>query len=200
MPSALLTHPRTGLRVQGIDMYALADVDLRNYKGLLIPIHADQRFLLSLRSTLEAFLQTGAKLIVCGHVAYPFLPELAPFVPLTKRSSEDYRVWRVQDHAIFAGVETADLTFRKGVAGFYGRGHNPPPPRARVLHCLGAADGTPVDYLYDRPGGGQVLVHAGNDLWMYVADDTSANRIAPQLLDWIELTAPSGEAREDSRP
>ncbi len=196
MPSPLLTHPHTGSRVQGLDMYALGEVDLRNYRGLLIPIHADQRFLLSLRSTLEAFLQTDAKLIVCGHVAYPFLPELAPFVPLTKRSSGDYRVWRVQDHAIFAGVETADLTFRKGVAGFYGRGHNPPPPCARVLHCLGAPDGAPVDYLYDRPGGGQVLVHAGNDLWMYVADDTSANRIAPQLLDWIESVEPSVRPEE----
>lgn len=191
MPSPLLAHPHTGARVQGLDMYALGEVDLTNYRGLLIPIHADQRFLLSLRSKLEAFLQSGAKLIVCGHVAYPFLPKLASFVPLMKRSSEDYRVWRVQEHAIFAGVETADLTFRKGVAGFYGRGHNPPPPQARVLHCLGAPDGAPVDYLYDGPDGGEVLVHAGNDLWMYVADNTSANRIAPQLLDWIESVEPS---------
>lgn len=191
MPSPLLTHPCTGPRVQGLDIYAIAEVDLQNYAGLLIPAHADQRFLATLMPKLERFLQAGGTLVICGHIAYPFLPELTPFVPLTVRSFEHYQVWRVKEHPIFDRVDTADLTFRKSVAGFYGRGHNPPPPSAVMLHRLGSPDGAPVDYLYRRSGGGRVLVHSGNDLWMYVADDTSANRIAPQLLDWIESVDPS---------
>lgn len=200
MLSPLLTHSRTRSRVHGLDIYALPEHDLNAYAGLLIPIHADQRFLMTVRPQLEEFLQAGGTVVICGHVAYPILPELSPFVPLARRSPEDYRVWRMSEHPVFAGVQTDDLTFRKGVPGFYGRGHNPPPSHAHILHRLGSLDGAPVDYLYDRPDGGRVLIHAGNDLWMYVADDTTAARVAPQLLAWIESTGGPGETQRESRP
>ena len=197
-PSPLLTHPRTGSRVQGLDIYALDTVELQAYAGVLISTYADQRFLAAVRPKLERFLQSGGTVVFCGHVAYPFLPELAPFVPLTGRSVEDYRVWRVREHPVFAGVQTEDLTFRKGVAGFYGRGYNPPPPHALVLHRLGTVEGAPVDCVYGRPDGGRVLVHAGNDLWGYVADTTSASRLAPQLLDWIESSECADEIGKEA--
>jgi hypothetical protein len=102
----------------------------------------------------------------------------------------------VSEHPVFAGVDTDDLSFRKGVAGFYGRGHNPPPAGARVLQRLSSPDGPPLDYVYHRPDGGRVLMHSGNDLWMYANDETSARRIAPQLLDWIESPALPDRNRE----
>ena len=186
-PPWLLTHPATASRVHGFDIYALEEVELGGYAGLLIPTHADQRFLVTMRDKLDRFLNGGGTVVFCGHRVYPFLLEVGPFVPLCVRSIEDYRVWRVREHPIFVGVDTDDLTFRRGVAGFYGRGHNPPPPHAHVLHRLGNPNGPPVDYLYHRPGGGRVLVHAGNNLWMVDVDDpSSAGRITPQLLDWIE--------------
>lgn len=195
MLSPLLTHPCTASRVQGLDIYALQGWNLKDYTGLLIPIHADQRFLMTVRPQLEGFLQNGGTVVICGHIAYPVLSELTPFVPLTRRSVEDYQVRRVSEHPVFAGVTTDDLTFRKDVAGFYGRGHNPAPPHARILHRLGSPDGAPVDYVYDRTDGGRVFVHAGNNLWMYVADSTSAGRVAPQLLDWIESSGDPDETR-----
>lgn len=195
-PSPLLTCPATASRVDGIDIYALAQADIGAYRGLLVSAHADQRFLVTMQERLERFLRGGGILVICGHLAYPFLPELSPFVPLALRSFEDYRVWRVSEHPVFAGVDTDDLSFRKGVAGFYGRGHNPPPAGARVLQRLSSPDGPPLDYVYRRPGGGRVLVHSGNDLWMYANDETSARRIAPQLLDWIESPAPPDRNRE----
>lgn len=198
VPSPILTHPVTSSRVLGLDIYELKHVALERFAGLLLSTHADQRFLQTTRGKLERFLQGGGTLVFCGHLAYPFLPELTPFVPLTVRSHEDYRVWRVSEHPIFAGVDTEDLTFRKGVAGFYGRGHNPPPAGAQVLQRLSSPEGPPVDYVYCRAGGGRVLVHAGNDIWMYAGDDTSANRIAPQLLDWIEKRGVDDE-NEDTR-
>lgn len=197
-PSPLLTHPTTASRVDGLDLYALETFDLEVYAGLLISTHADQRFLMTLRPRLDRFLQNGGTLVFCGHLAYPFLPEVAPFVPLTVRSIQDYRVWRVRPHPIFSGVQADDLTFRKGVAGFYGRGHNPPPPHAVILNRLGGPNGAPVDYLYERPGGGVIFVHAGNDLWMDLAEESSASWIAPQLLDWIESREPSDRIREES--
>lgn len=198
-PSPILTQTATSGRILSLDIYDLEDLDqvaLEHFSGLLVSTHADQRFLRAMKGKLERFLQHGGTLVFCGHLAYPFLPELAQFIPLAVRSHEDYRVWRVSEHPIFAGVDTEDLTFREGVAGFYGRGHNPPPPGAQVLQCLSSPDGPPVDYTYHRPGGGRVLVHAGNDIWMYAADDTSAGRIAPQLLDWIEKRDVVDEEKE----
>lgn len=187
-PGRLLTHPETRERVEGMDIYDLELRSLDDYTAILIPIHADQRYLVTQQGKLEAFLARGGTLVICGHVMYPFLPELTQFVPMAVRSVEDYRVWRVREHPIFAGVDTDDLTFRKGVAGFYGRGHNPPPPYAQILHRLGSPDGVPADFVYQRPGGGRVFVHGGNNLWMISLTDeaNSARHIEPQLLDWIE--------------
>lgn len=186
-PSRLLVQPATATRVAGLDIYALEHADLDDCAGLLIPIHADQRFLATMREKLERFLARDGTMVICGHLVYPFLPELSAFVPLTVRSVDDYRVWRDAWHPIFDGVAVDDLTFRKGVAGFYGRGHNPPPPDAEIVHRLGGARGAPVDYVYRRAGGGRVFMHAGNNLWAFSLDDedNSAARIEPQLLDWI---------------
>ena len=34
------------------------------------------------------------------------------------------------------------------------------------------------------PAGGEILCHAGNDLWMYIDDTRSTGRIVPQLIAW----------------
>lgn len=188
-PNPVLIHPRTAPRICSLDIYQLPEVDLCRFSGMLIPSHSDQRFLLSAMEFLEVFLGHGGSLGICGHMAHPFLPELSPFVPMEVASHRDYAVYRVEEHPVFEGVDTMDLTFRKGVAGFYGRGHNPPPPGARILHRLGSKDGPPVDYVYERPGGGRVLMHSGNDFWNYVEDASSAARMAPQLLDWFDKTS-----------
>ena len=176
-----------GARLRAADIYDLERLHLPAYAGLLIPFHADQRFLLTQQEHVLRFLAAGGTLVVCAQVGYPFLPELASFVPLAARAAADWRVRRVAPHPVFAGVETDDLTFRKGIAGFYGRGHMPPPTGARIIHCLGDGDGAPVDYVYDHARGGRVLVHAGNDLWTYAVEaDSTAQRLAGQLLTWIE--------------
>ena len=42
----------------------------------------------------------------------------------------------------------------------------------------------PLDWEWSPPEGGSLLMHAGNDIWMYQNDPTTAARMAPQLLDW----------------
>lgn len=77
-----------------------------------------------------------------------------------------------------------DLTFRRGVAGFYGRGYYPDlPPEALVVHGIGV-DARPLDAVYPH-GAGEVLLHGGNDLWGYAGDDTTAARMTPQLVGWL---------------
>lgn len=191
-----LRHPLSTGRVTSIDMYDLATTDLSDYKALLLPMHSDQRHLLNRRAQLEDFLRGGGIIVFSGHIAHTFLPELAPFVAVDYRSVSDLRVYRTAEHPIWRGVQEEDLTFRKGVAGFYGRGYNPPPPGAHIINTLGS-QGFPLDYVYARAGGGTVLVHAGNDFWnfaLFPSDNSSAARMPAQLLSWIETHRAGGAA------
>lgn len=164
------------------------DVDEDNLDGVqavLVAAHVDQRALQARQSLLEQLLQQrGASIVTNGHIAHPFLSMLQPFVPLPERNMANLQIQRLTEHPVFRGVAPDDLTYRRGVAGFYGRGYNPPPPQACAIHGIGP-EALPLDWELQLPNGGRLLVHGGNDLWMYAADNTSARHIAPQLLEWL---------------
>jgi len=166
-----------------IDHYALHDTDLTPYAALMLPAHLDQRYFGTLTERVSDWLDAGGTLVFNGHVAWPMLPEFQPFMALEKRSLENLQIHRITDHPVFDGVDMKDLTYRRGVAGFYARGCNPPPAGAVPLLGVGPAH-VPCDWVYDRPQGGRIFMHAGNDLWMYAGDKTTAHRIVPQLMDW----------------
>jgi hypothetical protein len=184
----LLTEPSLGTRVDYVPFYELERTDLSACRGLLIGLHADQRYLAAHRPQLEAFLRGGGTIVVCGHIAHPFLAELAPFRPIPNYRLEDLMVNREAEHPVWSGVDPADLEKRRGVAGFYGRGANPPPPGALVVNSLGPGR-HPVDFECRPAVGGRLLVHAGTDLWGYLDAGTTAERITPQLLNWIAETS-----------
>ena len=165
-------------------VYDLPELDLQAFGAILVSAHTDQRALAACDRQLVGFLDAGGVLVFNGHLAYPFLPELQVFVPVDGRGLGALQVRRCAEHPVFDGVDPKDLTFRRGVAGFYGRGSNPPPPGAEVLHTLSGSN-APLDWLWQRPGGGLVFMHAGNDLWMYSGDSSSAARMTPQLLAWL---------------
>lgn len=170
-------------RVQPVDLYRLASLDLSRVRGLLVGVHCDQLFLEAHRSLLDRFLDRGGRLVVCGQIERPFTRTLVRSTPLRDYTLDDLRVRRLANHAVWDGVDVEDLTFRRGVAGFYGRVHCAPPLSATVVHGLGA-DARPLDYVVGQ-GQGKLLFHGGNALWGYAADASSAARMAPQLLDWI---------------
>lgn len=158
-------------------------VQLFDLEGLLIPGSVDQEWLHLHRELVEGFLAGGRIVVFSGHLFRPWLPGASSFIPKEINSFRDYAVRVVTPHQIFAGVRPEDLTFRKGVAGFFARGHHPPPPGAEVLLAL--ADGDPITYRDRSSSGGTILLHSGNDLWGYAGDESTAGRIAPQLLAWI---------------
>ncbi len=170
--------------VASISQDALPGLDLSRYKGVIISMLADQRLLARHEEQLADYVRSGGTLVVNGHVRHAFLPWLRPFEAIENPRPADYAVRRVADHPVFDGVEERDLTYRRGVTGFYGRGANPPPDGAVVLNRLGGDD-APVDWTLTISGGGRLLVHSGLDLWAYAGDDTSAARMTPQLLDWM---------------
>lgn len=181
------------LAEQGMDSRSLremTDADFEGRQTILIEAHIDQRALLGHREALHRHMARGGTVVFNGHLVYPIFDGLEMFRVASGRGLRDLLVERVNPHPVFDGVDCHDLSFRRGVAGFYGRGANPAPEGAVVLHRL-QADGSPLDWIWRRPAGGQLLMHGGNTLWMYLNDSTSAARIAPQLLDWIKAGAPA---------
>ncbi len=171
-------------RVCALDVYDLPEADLTNVRGLLIGMHCDQRQLQRTQTRLTEFVVHGGRVAVCGQIAHPFLPGLSRFTPLQNYCLEDLIVYELAPHPVWNGVVLDDLIYRRGVVGFYGRGFHIPLAGAVVVNGLGLTR-LPLDFVY-RLGRGEVLVHGGNDLWGYVADSTSAHRLTPQLLDWME--------------
>lgn len=185
-PAFLLLAP-DGMRCEAIPETALAQQVPSSANILLVPGHIDQRLFASQQVWLESFLAHRGILVFNGLLAYPFLPELQPFVPLPQRGRGDLEIQIVVDHPIYQGVLDDDLTYRKGVAGFYGRGMNPPPAGAQTLVTVGQQ--MPLDWLWYPSTGGCVLMHAGNDIWMHSNDSNSAAKLTPQLLQWCHEEA-----------
>lgn len=172
-------------RVETRPLSELAGLELSGHGAILVSMLADQVTLAEQSDKLEAFLDAGGTLVFNGHVAHAPIAGLTPFVPQTGRGIDSLTVHRLAEHPVYDGVSAQDLTFRRGVAGFYARGHNPPPAGAVALNGLGP-DKVPVDWVWRRPGGGTVLMHCGLDLWAFAGDPTTASRMAPQLLDWLQ--------------
>ncbi|RVT89984.1 hypothetical protein EOD42_24135 [Rhodovarius crocodyli] len=176
--AALRRFAAPGRDVVPRDQYALDEEPLEHHAALVIGMHADQRHLAARAGRLAGYLAQGGTIAASGHLAYPFLPDVSGFQPLPTGHLDDLRIHREAAHPIWAGVSEQDLTFRRGVAGFYGRGWHIPPPRARVLHSVGR-EHRPLDIMW-RHGKGRVLLHGGNDLWSFGAGD-----IARNLFDWL---------------
>jgi len=108
------------------------------------------------------------------------------FKPKTIASFHDCTVRIVGEHPIFAGVREEDLTFRRGVAGFFARGHHRPPPGGEVLaRLVDTKNGEPIVYVDRVSTAGVILVHAGNDLIASTDRASTAGWIAPQLVGWM---------------
>ncbi len=173
--------PVVGDRVHAIDLYDLPSTDLAPYLGLVVTGMADQEFLWAHRRLVARFLDDAKVVVFCGHLLRPWLPGCAPFVPAPIATFRDYAVRLTEPRTIFAGVDADDLTFRRGVAGFFARGHHPPPAGAEVLATL--AGGQPTTWIDRATTPGTVFVHAG-DLLGFPEKDSTAALVVPQLLDW----------------
>ena len=131
--------------------------------GVITTTHLDQIGWLDHLPALVELLNRGGNWFFNGHFMRPFLPEIAPYVRLENPRRADLALTRLVEHPIFAGTDQKSLEENRGVAGFYGRGYNPMPPGGVAINGIGP-DLRPVDWVWDRPKGGRIFSHAGNDL------------------------------------
>ena len=177
-------HPFYALDFDVVDQYDFAKLDLDTYKCISIPSFVDQEFLYTQKEKIEDFVNKRNILIFCGHLFRNWLPGGTNFIPKTITDYTDYEIHIVQRHAIFDGVETNDMTYNRGVAGFFARGYYMPPKGAIVLLELG--EGECVTYIDRHTADGVILLHAGNDLFSYMEAGKTTDRISRQLLSWVK--------------
>lgn len=187
-----------GHKIEILFQYDAVDVDWSVFDAVIIPTHCDQRHLARNSAQLQNYLNGGGTLVINGHIETEFLPELTRFEPLAIRNLQNLVINRVADHPVFSGIDSETLTLRKGVAGFYGRGTNPPPSGAEILNTV-SPDQLAVDWLYRRPSGGRIFCHSGNDFCgFFTSGSADSEQIIQRFYDWMAATSLKGEGR--SRP
>ena len=146
-------------------------------------MHLDQIRALEWRDAFEALLDAGGRVAINGHVARPFITGLEPYIPLPRQSLADLSFDVLSPHAIFSDIDRLAWRTSRGVAGFYGRGHNPMPRGGIALTGIGP-ERRPVDWVWHRPAGGSVFSHAGNDLWGMSESEGKGARVCDNLIAW----------------
>jgi hypothetical protein len=174
-------------RIDRLDCYAIGSTELAPYVALIVTPNADQEHLARQHRVIRDYLDRGGIVVFGGHLHREWLPGASFFVPLANRSLDGYRVVEVADHPIFRGKST-ELTFRRGVAGFFARGHHPAPPGAEVLTRL--SGGEPATYLDRVSTAGTIVVQATSNLLSYCGD---------ALIDWIIGEAAQRREAADQR-
>ena len=106
-----------------------------------------------------------------------------PYEVMAAPRRSDFTLVSRNPHPVFDGVDIASLETNRGVAGFYGRGCNPPPPGAVVVNAYDPRD-IPVDWVWRRPGGGAFFSHAGNDLAQIATMHGIGERVWANIIAW----------------
>ncbi|WP_319518665.1 hypothetical protein [uncultured Martelella sp.] len=171
--------------VRIVDQADLSAEHLTGHRGLITGNQLDQNEMLDLRDALSAFLDRGGRWFFNGHMLRPLLGGMAQYRPIAAPKRADFDLSPVNAHPIFDGIDLKKLETNKGVAGFYGRGCNPPPDGAVVVNGLGP-DAVPVDWVWARPEGGRIFSHAGNDLATMGREWDLPATLAARIIAWAD--------------
>lgn len=152
-------------------------------RGLVTTTHLDQIGFMAYGAELQALLARGGRWFFNGHILRELVPGLGIYRPIPNVKRPDLALTRLVEHPIFAGIDQKGLEENKGVAGFYGRGHNPLPAGAVAVNGIGP-NLLPIDWEWMLPGGGRIFSHAGNDL-AGMGNATGDNAIlADRIIAW----------------
>lgn len=168
--------------VTAIDLDDLPTAELAPFAGLILAGRSDQGLLAAMQDKLRGFLDQGRVVVFSGQLTHDWLPGATAFEPGSAAGVEPGPP-QLDDHPIFCSVSPQDL----GTNFLYSNGRHRPPADADVI--AQRADGTPGMYVDRASTGGTVLLHGGANLLANATMDSSAARIAPQLIDWVRQEA-----------
>lgn len=205
LPILIWSHYRSGAlspfqapiaagRIREVLEWEMTKEDFEGAPAVLTTMHLDQIRALSWQRYFGALLARGGRIALSGHVMRPFIDGLSPYIPAGKAGRDGLTLSVLAEHPIFDGIDRVACGVRRGVAGFYGRGHNPMPSGATALTGVGPAQ-APIDWIWDRADGGSVFSHAGNDLWGVSEDEETTARQISNLVDWVCAAKPSADRK-----
>jgi len=171
-------------KIIAVSQYKLDEIDFNEYSGIILSLYIDQYLLLELKERLKEFLNNGNKIFLNGHIFKPFLEELNTFIPIEKPKLKDFKITQLAEHTVYKGIDVTKLFKRKGVAGFFGRGTNPPPKGANNIIAIKNGQ-TIVDWEY-KINNGALYVHSGNDLWACMEYFEDNFKLFRNIIEWIE--------------
>ena len=190
----------SGERVDYVDLYALPQVDLSDYNGLMISGGADQVFLQTCFEQLTSFVRKGGKALVNGHPKIQFIEGLPRHQKMAFSNPTDLWLTEVSAHPMWEGIKREDLLFnygvpgphdlkdlmeKYGVAGFYSHAYlSKLPENTQVITGVGPYR-LPTDVSF-RLGDGEVIVHNGNDLSGFSKPGISTENFPSQIIDYLE--------------
>lgn len=151
--------------------------------GFITTSHLDQVGFLAWSGAVRALLARGGRWFFNGHILREFVPGLRPFVPIVRARRADLVLTRLAEHPIFDGIDQTDFEENNGVAGFYGRGHNPLPAGAVAINGVGPQR-FPLDWEWTLPGGGKMFSHAGNDIGGMSGPNKTHALVTPRIVAW----------------
>ncbi|MET3924819.1 hypothetical protein [Devosia sp. 2618] len=181
-PAGYAAAASTG-RVAIVRERDLVASDFGAASGLITTTHLDQVGFLAHADALTTLLDRGGRWFFNGHMLRNFLCGLSRYVPLTAPKRADYVLTRLYEHPIFADIDQSSLEENNGVAGFYGRGHNPLPPGAIPVNGIGA-ELRPIDWAWSRPEGGHIFSHAGNDVGGMGGQTGNGPLLTQRIIAW----------------
>lgn len=161
----------------------LTPADFDTAKGVITTTHLDQLGFARHRPAMEGLLARGGRWFLNGHVMRELVTGLKTYVPIRNAKRTDLVLVRLNDHPIFAGIDAASFEENRGVAGFYGRGHNPLPQGALPVTGVGP-DRLPLDWEWTLPARGKIFSHAGNDVGGMGSVNPAHDLVAPRILEW----------------
>ncbi len=168
----------------------MTEEDFEHAPAIMTTMHLDQIRAENWRSAFSRLLARGGRIAISGHIMRPFLDGLAPYRPAEKCGREGLKLAVLADHPVFDGIDRIYCGTRRGVAGFYGRGHNPMPQGGTALTSVGPAR-APIDWVWNRPDGGSIFSHAGNDLWGVAEEPEITERLMDNLVHWLNGAIPT---------
>lgn len=186
-------------RVQTIDVYDLATIELSHYTGMLVQGGCDQRFLAAQQPRLDEWICAGGRMVANGHPIQRWLAHMPAHRALDFHTPNDLWLYPVGEHPIWQGIDRTELIFRTGVsgdhsleeledigvAGFYAHAYLVDLPEgAKAITGIGPGR-LPVDVSW-RQGRGEVVLHIGNDLSSFATPGTTTADLAERVLIFLE--------------
>lgn len=169
------------LSLTTLDTYEIGELPT-TCRLLLIGMHVDQIHLARHRHVLDAFLSRGGTLVVGGgHLVREIYTGAPRWEAAPGRHQDELWVEMVHPHPVWKGITRDELSRRRGVVGFYGRGGYPDLEAGDVV--INRIQYLPIDVELKR-GGGRVLLHGGNDVWSFGQREEPGRSLSAQLLRW----------------